>query len=130
MDVDMPGWMEGRALQAGVPGGSTRLLEETEVSSFIPVLNLAILPFLEVSRELRLVRQKRWLRSLRRRSTERSMEDRRREGPGGLLSLGDLGLPSMVNSFWIESEISGNTSRSFSASSIIGSTPDPAAAFA
>jgi hypothetical protein len=55
----MPGWMEGRALQARVPGGSTKLLEETEVSSFVPVLNLAILPFLEVSRELLLVRQKR-----------------------------------------------------------------------
>jgi hypothetical protein len=55
----MAGGMESRALKARVPGGSTRLLEETEVSSFVPVLNLAILPFLEVSRELRLVRQKR-----------------------------------------------------------------------
>jgi hypothetical protein len=45
-------------LQAGVPGGSTGLLEETKVSPFIPVLNLAVLPFLEVSRELSLVRQK------------------------------------------------------------------------
>jgi hypothetical protein len=55
----MAGWVEGRTLQAGVPGGSPRLLEETKVSSFVPVFNLAILPFLEVSRELRLVRQKR-----------------------------------------------------------------------
>ncbi len=55
----MTGGMEGRALEARVPGGSTRLPEEAEVSSFVPVLNLAILPFLEVSRELRLVRQKR-----------------------------------------------------------------------
>jgi hypothetical protein len=52
----MPGGVEGRALKARVPGRSTRLLEETEVSSFVPVLNLAILPFLEVSRELRLFR--------------------------------------------------------------------------
>jgi hypothetical protein len=55
----MAGWVEGRTLQARVPGGSPRLLEETKVSSFVPVFNLAILPFLEVSRELRLVRQKR-----------------------------------------------------------------------
>jgi hypothetical protein len=55
----MTGGMEGRTLEAWVPRGSTRLLEETEVSPFVPVLNLAILPFLEVSRELRLVRQKR-----------------------------------------------------------------------
>ena len=51
--------MQSRTLQAGVPGGSTGLLEETKVSPFIPVLNLAVLPFLEVSRELSLVRQKR-----------------------------------------------------------------------
>jgi hypothetical protein len=40
-----------------------------------------------------------WLLSLRRRSAERSMEDRRREGPDDLLALGDFGPPSMVNSF-------------------------------
>ena len=51
--------MQSRTLQAGVPGWSTGLLEETKISLFIPVLNLAVLPFLEVSRELSLVRQKR-----------------------------------------------------------------------
>jgi hypothetical protein len=51
--------MQSRTLQARVPGWSTGLLEETKVSLFIPVLNLAVLPFLEVSRELSLVRQKR-----------------------------------------------------------------------
>ncbi len=51
--------MQSRALQSGVPGGSPRLLEETKISSFIPVLNLAVLPLLELSRELSLVRQKR-----------------------------------------------------------------------
>jgi hypothetical protein len=55
----MPRRVESCTLQARIPGGSTRLLEETEISSLIPVLNLAILPFLEVSWELRLVRQKR-----------------------------------------------------------------------
>jgi len=55
------------------------------------------------------------------------MEDRRREGPDDLLALGDLGRPSMVNSFWMESEISGNTNRSLRASSTMGSMPDLAA---
>jgi hypothetical protein len=51
--------MQSRALQARVPGGSPGLLEETKISSFIPVLNLAVLPILELSRELSLVRQER-----------------------------------------------------------------------
>jgi hypothetical protein len=130
--------MQSRALQSWVPGGGPRLLEEAEISPFVPVFNLAVLSFLELSRELSLVCQKRpgrrlllvtswkaelllleleypeelswlepepsslrriWLLSLRRRSTERSMEDRRRVGPDDLLALGDLGCPSMVNSF-------------------------------
>jgi hypothetical protein len=45
------------------------------------------------------------------------MEEWRREGTDGLLALGDFGRPSMVNSFWMESEMSGNTNRSFSLSS-------------
>jgi hypothetical protein len=56
---NVAGWVQSRTLQSRVPGGSTGLLEETEVSPFIPVLNLAVLPFLELSRELSLVRQKR-----------------------------------------------------------------------
>jgi hypothetical protein len=51
--------MQSCALQSRVPGGSPGLLEETKISPFIPVLNLAVLPLLELSRELSLVRQKR-----------------------------------------------------------------------
>ncbi len=58
------GWVQKRTLQARIPGGSLGLLEETKISPFIPVLNLAVLPFLELSRELSLVRQKRPSRRL------------------------------------------------------------------
>jgi hypothetical protein len=51
--------MQSRALQSWVPGGGPRLLEEAEISPFVPVFNLAVLSFLELSRELSLVRQKR-----------------------------------------------------------------------
>ncbi len=46
-------------LQSWIPGRSPGLLEETKISPFVPVLNLAVLRFLELPRELSLVRQKR-----------------------------------------------------------------------
>ncbi len=51
--------MQSCTLQSWIPGGSPGLLEKTKISPFVPVLNLAVLPFLELSRELSLVRQKR-----------------------------------------------------------------------
>jgi hypothetical protein len=55
---NVAGRVQRSTLQPQIPGRGSRLLEEAEVSSFVPVFNLAILSFLELPRELSLVRQK------------------------------------------------------------------------